>query len=119
GMTPVTPDFCSHALCGTLPPMRILLAIALLAACSKGENKQPKEPQKHEEMGAEVAPIQLPPPGTAPAPVAVSKELDPMWNAPIKTLRGKPTTLAEQKGKALMLVNVASQCGNTPQYAAL
>ena len=42
-----------------------------------------------------------------------------MWTAPIKTLRGKPTTLAEQKGKALMLVNVASQCGNTPQYATL
>ena len=42
-----------------------------------------------------------------------------MWSAAIKTLRGKPTTLAEHKGKALLLVNVASQCGNTPQYAAL
>jgi len=98
--------------------MRILLALALLAACSKSEGKKPKEPQRHEEMGAE-APVQLPPAGTAPAPVSVSKELDPMWSAPIKTLRGKPTTLADQKGKALMLVNVASQCGNTPQYAAL
>jgi glutathione peroxidase len=38
---------------------------------------------------------------------------------PIKTLGGKPTTLAAYKGKALMLVNVASQCGNTPQYATL
>ena len=42
-----------------------------------------------------------------------------MWNAPIKTLKGQPTTLAAYKGKALMLVNVASQCGNTPQYATL
>ena len=42
-----------------------------------------------------------------------------MWSAPIKTLRGKPMTLADQKGKALLLVNVASQCGNTPQYTAL
>ncbi|HEY5944922.1 MAG TPA: glutathione peroxidase [Kofleriaceae bacterium] len=42
-----------------------------------------------------------------------------MWTAPIKTLRGKPTQLADYKGKALLLVNVASQCGNTPQYAAL
>ena len=33
----------------------------------------------------------------------------PMWNAPIKTLKGQPTTLAAYKGKALMLVNVASQ----------
>ena len=67
----------------------------------------------------EIPKVELPPPGTAPAPVAVSKELDPMWSASIKTLRGKPMTLAETKGKALMIVNVASQCGNTPQYAAL
>ena len=64
-------------------------------------------------------PANLPPAGTAPAPVTVDKELDPMWNAPIKTLKGDPTTLAAYKGKALMLVNVASQCGNTPQYATL
>ena len=42
-----------------------------------------------------------------------------MWNASIKTLRGKPMTLADHKGKALLLVNVASECGLTPQYAAL
>jgi glutathione peroxidase len=42
-----------------------------------------------------------------------------MWNAQIKTLKGEATTLAAYKGKALMLVNVASQCGNTPQYATL
>jgi glutathione peroxidase len=42
-----------------------------------------------------------------------------MWNVPIKTLKGEATTLAAYKGKALMLVNVASQCGNTPQYATL
>src|SRR5262245_9234023 len=99
--------------------MRIILAIALIAACSKTEGNKAKEPQPHGEMAAEVPKIVLPPPGTAPAPVAVSKELDPMWSASIKTLRGKPTSLADYKGKALMLVNVASQCGNTPQYAAL
>ena len=42
-----------------------------------------------------------------------------MWTAPIKTLKGQPTTLSAYKGKALLLVNVASQCGNTPQYATL
>jgi len=42
-----------------------------------------------------------------------------MWNVPLKTLKGEPTTLAAYKGKALMLVNVASKCGNTPQYTAL
>jgi glutathione peroxidase len=38
---------------------------------------------------------------------------------PIKTLRGEPTSLARFQGKALLLVNVASKCGLTPQYTAL
>ncbi|MBA3819053.1 MAG: glutathione peroxidase [Deltaproteobacteria bacterium] len=42
-----------------------------------------------------------------------------MWNVPIKTLDGKLAKLADFKGKALMLVNVASKCGLTPQYATL
>ena len=63
-------------------------------------------------------PANLPPAGTPPAPVNVDN-LDSIWSAPIKTLQGKPTTLAAYKGKALMLVNVASKCGNTPQYATL
>jgi glutathione peroxidase len=32
---------------------------------------------------------------------------------------GKPFAFAQLKGKVVMLVNVASKCGNTPQYAAL
>jgi glutathione peroxidase len=99
--------------------MRIALALVVVAACSKSEGTKPKDPQPHGEMAPKVTSADLPPAGTAPAPVAVSKELDPMWSAPIKTLRGKPMTLADQKGKALLLVNVASQCGNTPQYTAL
>jgi glutathione peroxidase len=43
----------------------------------------------------------------------------PMWDAPIHTLQGKPATLGDFKGKALLLVNVASRCGLTPQYTAL
>ena len=42
-----------------------------------------------------------------------------MWNVPIKTLQGKDAKLADFKGKALMLVNVASKCGLTPQYTTL
>ena len=42
-----------------------------------------------------------------------------MWTAPVKTLKGEPTSLAAYKGKALMIVNVASECGLTPQYTQL
>jgi glutathione peroxidase len=42
-----------------------------------------------------------------------------MWDAEVHTLDGKPTTLAAYKGKALLLVNVASRCGLTPQYTQL
>jgi glutathione peroxidase len=44
---------------------------------------------------------------------------DTLWTAPIHTLQGKATKLADYKGKALLLVNVASKCGLTPQYPAL
>jgi glutathione peroxidase len=36
-----------------------------------------------------------------------------------KTLDGKDKSLADFKGKAVLVVNVASKCGLTPQYAGL
>jgi glutathione peroxidase len=36
-----------------------------------------------------------------------------------KLLEGDPVTIGEYKGKALLIVNVASRCGFTPQYEGL
>ena len=38
---------------------------------------------------------------------------------PITTISGEATSLAAYQGSVLLLVNVASQCGLTPQYEAL
>ena len=42
-----------------------------------------------------------------------------IYDAPVRTLSGDPASLADHKGKALLVVNVASQCGLTPQYTGL
>ena len=46
-------------------------------------------------------------------------ETTPILDVPVARIDGTPTSLAEHKGKVLLIVNVASQCGFTPQYAAL
>ena len=38
---------------------------------------------------------------------------------PLTTLRGEPTSLADYADRAVLVVNVASKCGLTPQYGAL
>src|SRR5271170_2771212 len=38
---------------------------------------------------------------------------------PLKSIDGKPAALNDFAGQALLIVNVASQCGFTPQYAGL
>ena len=64
---------------------KLALAALLLAGCSKKD----AEPSPHVVQGPTAAasdPTNLPPAGTAPPAATVDKELDPMWNAAIKTL---------------------------------
>ena len=42
-----------------------------------------------------------------------------IYDIPVKTLSGEDSSLGALAGKTLLVVNVASTCGLTPQYAAL
>jgi len=41
------------------------------------------------------------------------------YDISLRTLDGKASTLSDYRGKAVLIVNVASKCGLTPQYTGL
>ncbi len=53
------------------------------------------------------------------APPTERKKPMSFFEITVKTLDGKPESMADFKGKVVLAVNVASECGYTPQYEGL
>jgi len=98
--------------------LRSLIALVLplvLAACGGAPAAAKTETAKTE--AAKTDPAKADPTKTAPAPVAQAG--GPILDHEVETLDGVKQKLSDYRGKAVLLVNVASECGYTPQYAQL
>ncbi len=56
---------------------------------------------------------------TKAAAASPFKPNDVVLDHDVTTLEGKPASLKDYRGKAVLVVNTASECGYTPQYAGL
>jgi glutathione peroxidase len=51
--------------------------------------------------------------------IVSARAADSIYDIPLKDIDGKSALLKPHQGKVLLVVNVASKCGYTPQYTAL
>ena len=52
-------------------------------------------------------------------PLVATNAAESFYSFKVKSLQGKEVALKAYKGKVVLVVNTASKCGFTPQYAGL
>lgn len=82
-----------------------ILLLGALAACGLSSNPQASSPSTSSSS-----------PMTSPAETAARGSV---YDFTVQTIDGKDVPLSQFKGKKLLIVNVASECGYTPQYKEL
>jgi glutathione peroxidase len=97
-----------------LAPMLRSLALLALVAVACDSSPTPSTPAPAPEA-AKAAPAEAKPTEAKPTAAAEGPTIDHV----VETIEGGQQSLAELRGKAILIVNTASQCGFTPQYAKL